>query len=333
MTYFLNNKTDNEIVNQLIEGFVSAYSHKLERLPNTRTIIRKKIPANKVVILSGGGSGHEPAHIGYVGRNMLDGAIMGNIFEPPQPDEILKAIKATYNGMGTLLIIKNFDKDIYSFLEAERLALAENLKVAHVIVDDDCSIEKATFEKRKRGVAGTLFAHKVIGTAAELGSSVDELVELGRECILRTKTLGVAFSENNSIGNKHKQYALMENEMYFGIGIHGEPGYRKEAMKSSEHIALELTNKLIGQFPRGELREVALIVNGMGSTPLLELSVFLNHVVELLDIEDIHVSFKLLGNFMTSYKTSGLSLTLLNLFDDKLVYLLEAETDAFAWNY
>ncbi|UUX33431.1 dihydroxyacetone kinase subunit DhaK [Fundicoccus culcitae] len=333
MNYFLKDMGDNQIVDQLIDGFVAAYSHRIIRIPGSRIIQKLKPDKDKVVIISGGGSGHEPAHIGYVGDNMLDVAVMGNIFEPPTAAEVFQAIQASYNGHGTLLIIKNFEKDVASFLEGERMAIETGYVVDHVIVNDDCSIESATFEKRKKGVAGTIFIHKILGTASAQGLSLSELVALGNQTIQATKTLGVAFSGTKPIGDKPSQYSLKPNEMYFGIGIHGEPGYRIEEMKSSERIALELTNKLITQYERAELKSVAIIVNGLGSATLLELSIFLNHVMQLLDIADIAVEFKLLGNFMTSYNTNGLSLTFLNLFDAKILDLLQEDTNAFAWKH
>lgn len=333
MNYFLDNKSDYEIVEELIQGITSSYSHLIHRLERTHTVVRNNIDQDKVVLISGGGSGHEPAHIGYLGKNMLDVAVIGEIFEPPTAAEIYQAIKATYNGQGSLLIIKNFDKDVKAFLQAEEMAVAEGMKVSHVIVNDDCSIERATFKKRRRGVAGTVFVHKVLGSAAQAGMSLDELHALGESLIREIKTLGVAFSSNQTIGSKNKQYELKNNEMYFGIGIHGEPGYRIEEMKSSERIALELTNKLVSQYKRGYLNEVAILVNGLGATPLLNLAVFTNQVIQLLEIEDIQVSFKILGNFMTSYDTDGLSLTLLNIYDQQILDLLESQTDAISWNH
>ena len=323
--------SSGHIRQQLLAGIVYTYNDKLNWQPQTGIVTKKIIAENKVVLISGGGCGHEPAHIGYIGENMLDCAIMGAIFEPPTSGEILQAIEQTYNGCGTLLIIKNFEKDLASFLEAERLAKIKGLLVSHVIVDDDCSIESGSFEKRRRGVAGTVFVHKILGAAAAIGHSLDELQILGKQLISQIKTLGVAFSPASPIGMIPQQYELAENEMYFGIGIHGEPGYRIETMQSSERIAIELINKLKQQYPRNELNKAAVLVNGLGGIPLLELGIFMNDVQQLLDIEDIEVVYKRMGNFLTAYNTNGLSLTLLTVKEEKWIDYLNAPTDAFGW--
>ncbi|WP_207694414.1 hypothetical protein DOK67_0001011 [Enterococcus sp. DIV0212c] len=323
--------SNRQIRQQLLAGLAYTYNDKLNWQTKTGIVTKKSITDNKVVLISGGGCGHEPAHVGYIGENMLDCAVMGAIFEPPASAEILQAIEQTYNGCGTLLIIKNFEKDLASFLEAERLAIAKGLSVAHVIVDDDCSIESGTFKKRRRGVAGTVFVHKILGAAASEGKSLNELQALGEQLIPLIKTLGVAFSPASPIGIIPQQYELAEDEMYFGIGIHGEPGYRIETMQSSERIAIELVNKLKQQYDRKTLKQAAVLVNGLGGLPLLELGIFMNDVQQLLDIEDIEVVYKRMGNFLTAYNTNGLSLTLLTIKEEKWLEYLNAPTDAFGW--
>ncbi|GGC95421.1 dihydroxyacetone kinase subunit DhaK [Enterococcus wangshanyuanii] len=324
--------TGGQIRQQLLAGLTYTYNDTLNWQPETGIVTKKLINEQKVVLISGGGCGHEPAHVGYIGENMLDCAVMGPIFEPPSSSEILQAIEQTYNGYGTLLIIKNFEKDVKCFLEAERLAKEKGLHISHVIVDDDCSIESGTFEKRRRGVAGTVFVHKILGAAAAEGKTLDELRLLGETVIPLIKTLGVAFSPASPIGLIPQQYELAEDEMYFGIGIHGEPGYRIEKMQSSERIAIELVNKLKQQYAKDELKQAAVLVNGLGGTPSLELAVFMNDVQQLLDIEDITVAYKKMGNFLTAYNTHGLSLTLLNMKDQRWLNYLKTPTDAFGWN-
>lgn len=323
--------SSGQIRQQVLAGLTYTYNDTLTWHKQTGIVTKKTISKNKVVLISGGGCGHEPAHVGYIGENMLDCAVMGTIFEPPASSEILQAIEETYNGQGTLLIIKNFEKDLASFLEAERLAKAKGLTIAHVIVDDDCSIESGTLKKRRRGVAGTVLVHKILGAAASQGKSLDELQSLGEKLIPLIKTLGVAFSPASPIGVIPQQYELAEDEMYFGIGIHGEPGYRIETMQSSERIAIELVNKLKQQYAKKDLTQVAVLVNGLGNTPLLELGVFMNDVQQLMDIEDIQVVYKRMGNFLTAYNTNGLSLTLLAIKDDKWLDYLRIPTDAFGW--
>lgn len=323
--------SSSHIRQQLLAGIVYTYNDRLDWQTESGIVTKKNIADDKIVLISGGGCGHEPAHIGYIGKNMLDCAVMGSIFEPPTSNEILQAIEQTYNGHGTLLIIKNFEKDLTRFLEAERLAKVKGLLVSHVIVDDDCSIESGTFEKRRRGVAGTVFVHKILGAAASVGQSLDELQTLGETVIPMIKTLGVAFSPASPIGVIPQQYELAEDEMYFGIGIHGEPGYRIETMQSSERIAIELVNKLKQQYTKKELNKAAVLVNGLGGIPLLELGIFMNDVQQLLDIEDIEVVYKRMGNFLTAYNTHGLSLTLLIIKEKKWLEYLNTPTDAFGW--
>lgn len=329
MKQFIN--SSGHVQQQLLAGIAYSYKDKLKWISETGIFIKKNLSNQKVTLISGGGCGHEPAHIGYIGKNMLDCAVMGPIFEPPTSSEILKAIEETYNEQGTLLIIKNFEKDLINFLEAEKYAHDKGLRVAHVIVNDDCSIESTTFAKRRRGVAGTVLVHKILGAAASEGKTLEELTTLGNNLIPQIKTLGVAFSPASSIDGVKQKYELAKDEMYFGIGIHGESGYRIEKMKSSERVAIELVNKLTKQFNKLDLLHTALLVNGLGSTPLLELSIFMNDVQQLLDIEDIQVDFQRIGNFLTAYNTEGLSLSLLALTDPNWVNYLNQPTDAFGW--
>ncbi|WP_446450381.1 dihydroxyacetone kinase subunit DhaK [Tuanshanicoccus lijuaniae] len=324
--------SDNEIIiDNLIKGFTNTYDHITINKKSKRVVQNKTILKNKVILIGGGGSGHEPAHIGYIGVNMLDVAVVGDIFEPPTLADIMIAIRETYNGHGTLLIIKNFEKDLDVFLKAECIARKEGFLVDHVIVTDDCSVKHSTFIQRKRGVAGTILVHKILGTASKKGYTLDQIKNLGDRVINEIKTIGVAFSSNDSIGNIKKQYDLHDDEMYFGIGIHGEPGYRKEKNQSSERIAVELFNKLNQQFYPLKLDKIALLVNGLGGASLLDLSIFMAHITELLDIENISPVYKLLGNFLTSYNTNGLSLTFLNIIDDDWIKLLNEPTNAFGW--
>lgn len=333
MSHLIKYSDDKMIIDNLIKGFITTYEHITLNKRSDRVVQCSRLSKNKVTLISGGGSGHEPAHIGYLGTNMLDAVVVGNIFEPPAIEDILTAIKETYNERGTLLIIKNFEKDLDVFLGAERIARKQGYIVDHVIVTDDCSVEHNTFKQRRRGVAGTILVHKILGAASKQGYSLDDLKILGERVINEIKTIGVAFSSNDSIGKIEKQYDLQDDEMYFGIGIHGEPGYRKEKNQSSERIAVELFNKLAQQYYPTKLENIALLVNGLGGAALLELTIFMGHIIELLDIENISIHFKMLGNYLTSYNTNGLSLTFLNLIEDEWVKLLKMPTNAFGWTH
>ena len=330
MNRFIRSKP--QIQKQIFAGFAYTYHDRLRWIPRTGIFLKRELPTNKVILLSGGGSGHEPSHIGYIGKNMLDGAIMGSIFEPPSAEEIFRGIKASYNGHGTILIIKNFAKDAQNFLQAQTWAAEAGMKVDHLLVSDDCSIESDTFIKRRRGVAGTIFVHKLLGAASEELLSLKQLKELGEQIVPRIKTLGVAFAPPSPIAHIRQQYHLASDELAFGIGIHGESGYRTEKIHSSERIDIELVNKLSKQFSKAELKDIALLVNGLGAIPLLELAIFMNDVQQLLEIEEIRASFKKMGNFLTAYDTDGLSLSFFSLKNQKWQEYLHLPTDAFGWH-
>ena len=201
-------------------------------------------------MISGGGSGndHDPAHFGYVGSGMLSASVSGPIFIPPNATEILKAIKEVNSEMGTLLIIKNFEADVTAFLEADKLAKEACLLVNHVIVNDDCSIEEGSYKKRRRGVEGTIFVEKILGTAAQSGMTLSELKMLGEEVILATNTLGVALASGQEVGSEAEIFHLEKCQISFGIGIHCEAGYREETFFSSEYLSNEFINKLLAQY-------------------------------------------------------------------------------------
>ncbi|MEG2937489.1 MAG: dihydroxyacetone kinase subunit DhaK, partial [Vagococcus sp.] len=243
MTQIINKPKDT--VSQVLNGVAFIHQDKLERVKNTGIIKYKNIKKNQVAVISGGGSGHEPAHFGYVGSGMLSASVSGPIFIPPKATEILKAIKEVNSEMGTLLIIKNFEADVTAFLEAEKLAKEAGLLVEHVIVNDDCSIEEGSYKKRRRGVAGTIFVEKILGAAAQSGMTLSELKMLGEEVILATNTLGVALASGKEVGSEAEIFHLEKGQISFGIGIHGEAGYREETFFSSEYLANELINKLL----------------------------------------------------------------------------------------
>lgn len=320
-----------QIVSQMLSGLLYANEEHLSGIQDTGVVYRKKASPGKVAIVSGGGSGHEPAHTGFVGAGMLAACICGPIFEPPTSEEILAGIKIADQGVGVLLIIKNFEKDVANFLAAKEQALKAGYQVEHVIVNDDCSIDEHTFKKRRRGVAGTIFVQKILAAAAEEEYSLTQLKELGQHIVMATNTLGVALSPSVVPGENTLRFQLAENEISFGIGIHGEPGYRTEPLHSSERLAIELVNKLKSQFKWQKGDQFAMMVNGLGGTPLMELFVFSNDVRRLLALEGIDVSFKKVGNYMTSNDMAGLSLTFLKLAEPEWLRWLEAPADTYAW--
>ena len=329
MTQIINKPKDT--VSQVLNGVAFIHQDKLERVKNTGIIKYKNIKKNQVAVISGGGSGHEPAHFGYVGSGMLSASVSGPIFIPPKTTEILKAIKEVNSEMGTLLIIKNFEADVTAFLEAEKLAKEVGLLVEHVIVNDDCSIEEGSYKKRRRGVAGTIFVEKILGAAAQSGMTLGELKMLGEEVILATNTLGVALASGKEVGSEAEIFHLEKGQISFGIGIHGEAGYREETFFSSEYLANELINKLLAQYRDFPVERIGLMINGLGATTVMEQYIFANDVKRLLQLEGIEVVFQKSGDFMTSTNMAGISLTFLALKEDKWLDYLKEETDAFAW--
>lgn len=329
MTQIINKPKDT--VSQVLNGVAFIHQDKLERVKNTGIIKYKNIKKNQVAVISGGGSGHEPAHFGYVGSGMLSASVSGPIFIPPKATEILKAIKEVNSEMGTLLIIKNFEADVTAFLEAEKLAKEAGFLVDHVIVNDDCSIEEGSYKKRRRGVAGTIFVEKILGAAAQSGMTLGELKMLGEEVILATNTLGVALASGKEVGSEAEIFHLEKGQISFGIGIHGEAGYREETFFSSEYLANELINKLLAQYRDFPVERIGLMINGLGATTVMEQYIFANDVKRLLQLEGIEVVFQKSGDFMTSTNMAGISLTFLALKEDKWLDYLKEETDAFAW--
>lgn len=321
----------SQIVNEMVSGFIKVHQDRIYQVPDTNVIARKEKEMSKTALLSGGGSGHEPAHAGFVGRGMLNGAVCGQVFTSPTPDQIFEGIKAVHQGGGVLLVVKNYSGDVMNFDMAKDLAEMEDIEVASVLVDDDIAVEDSTYTQGKRGVAGTIFVHKILGAYAEDGMPLQELAEEGKEVVRQLKTIGVALSGATVPEVGKPGFTLAENELEFGVGIHGEPGYKREAMKSSKEIAEELVNKLKAAFDWQPGERFALMVNGLGGTPLMEQYVFVNDVLERLDQEGVVVPFSKVGNYMTSLEMNGVSLTLLKLVKDEWQQALERPVDVFNW--
>lgn len=294
-------------------------------------IIHKK-NENQVSLISGGGSGHEPAHFGYVGDGMLTASVNGEVFLPPSAEAVLEAIKKTDTGKGVLLIVKNFARDITVFSQAKKEAKRLGHQVEMIIVTDDHSIENdISYNKRHRGVAGTILVHKIVGSCAKKGMSLTDLKIIGDTIINNLYTLGVALTPARLPGNEIPSFTLADGEVYFGVGIHGEEGYRKEPFISSEQLAIELINKLRRLNNWAPHEKFALLVNGLGSTPLMEQYVFANDLRRLFNLEQLDIAFVKVGTHLTSYNMNGISLTLLKIADDQWIDALNQPTDASHW--
>lgn len=319
------------VVDEMIKGMVFAYDDLVERLPETNVVHRKNSKNGKVGLVSGGGSGHEPAHAGFVGQGMLSAAVCGEVFTSPTPDQILEAIKASDEGNGVFMVIKNYSGDIMNFEMAKDLADMEDIPVDFVVVDDDIAVEDSTYTAGKRGIAGTVLVHKILGAAAEEGASLSEIKELADKLVPAIKSIGVALSPATNPEVGKPGFEIGDDEIEFGVGIHGEPGYRREKLQPSKDLASELIHQLKKEFQWSSDEQYALLINGMGATPLMEQFVFTNDVRELLSAEGITLAFKKVGDYMTSIDMAGVSITLLKLEDTKWVDYLTAPVNTISW--
>ncbi|OJG47025.1 dihydroxyacetone kinase, DhaK subunit [Enterococcus hermanniensis] len=313
----------------MLAGIVNSYPQLVHRVDDSRVII-KNVEKKQVGLVSGGGSGHEPAHAGFVGEGMLSAAVLGDVFTSPTPDQIEIAIEHADQGAGVLLIVKNYTGDILNFEMAKDLAEMNDIDVKMVVVDDDIAVEDSTYTAGKRGVAGTILVHKILGDAAKNGTNLADLKTLGDQVVAAIKTIGVALKAATVPEVGKPGFLLAENEIEFGVGIHGEPGYRREKLQSSMTLAKELVNKLLVSYKQ-KPQEIGVLVNGMGGTPLMEQFIFINDVLNLLKQENIQVAFHKVGNYMTSIDMQGLSLTFIDLTDTKWQAALTSPVKTISW--
>lgn len=324
------NKPEN-IVTEMLDGLAYVHNDLVHRVEGFDIIARNEQVAGQVGLISGGGSGHEPAHAGFVGDGMLSAAIAGAVFTSPTPDQILEAIKEADQGAGVFMVVKNYSGDIMNFEMAQELAEMEGIEVASVVVDDDIAVENSLYTQGRRGVAGTIFVHKILGHAAREGKSLAEIKDLADKIVPNIHTIGLALSGATVPEVGKPGFVLAEDEIEYGIGIHGEPGYRKESMQPSRQLAEELTGKLLESFDTKSGDRYALLINGMGATPLMEQYVFANDVASLLRDAGLEVIYRKLGNYMTSIDMAGLSLTLMKIEDDAWLEALESPVKTIAW--
>lgn len=320
-----------QIVDDMLQGLAYMHDDLVERLDGYNVIVRKAEKTGKVALVSGGGSGHEPSHAGFVGEGMLSAAICGAVFTSPTPDQILEAIKAADEGAGVFMVIKNYSGDIMNFEMAQELAEMEGIDVASVVVDDDIAVENSLYTQGRRGVAGTILVHKILGHAAREGKSLADIKALADELVLNIKTIGLALSGATVPEVGKPGFVLEDDEFEYGVGIHGEPGYKKEKLQSSSVLAQELVTKLADSFDMSAGQHYGVLVNGLGATPLMEQYVFANDVAKLLAEKDVTVSFKKIGDYMTSTDMAGLSLTLIKLDKDEWTEALQSDVITPAW--
>lgn len=329
MVFIRNRQTT--IIEEYMDGFCRT-NVEVKKVSGFPIVLQKMQDGQSVPIISGGGSGHEPAHVGFVGKGMLTAVVYGEIFMPPTTEEVLAAIRAVDKGKGVFLIVKNFEADLLSFGKAIEMARQEGIAVKYIVSHDDISVDtKNNFRMRHRGLAGTILLHKILGAAALSGYDLNALEQLGLSIATEIATIGFATKLTYLPNAALPLFDLEEGQISFGIGIHGEEGYRTVAFESSEQLANEIVNKLKLKFRWNEGEEYILLVNNLGSMSEIEQGIFLNDICQFLELEGLKISFIKTGKFMTSLDMGGISVTLCRVKDQKWLDFLQAPTTALAW--
>ena len=318
-----------QVENEMVLGMAKAYPQYVRKLDCGNVVVRANRKEGKVALISGGGSGHEPAHGGYVGEGMLDAAVSGAVFTSPTPDQIYEGIKAVATDQGVLMVIKNYTGDVMNFEMAGEMAQMEGIKVAQVVVNDDVAVKDSLYTVGRRGVAGTVFVHKIAGAKAEAGASLEEVQAVAQKVIDNVRTMGMAIRPCTVPAAGQPGFELNDDEMEVGIGIHGEPGTHREPLKKADEIVDLLLEKILADLDYSG-KDVAVMINGSGATPLMELFIVNNRVSDVLAEKGIKVYKTLVGEYMTSIEMEGFSISLLRL-DDELKELLDAKADTPAF--
>ncbi len=318
------------VVDEALDGMAAAHSDLLTLHRNPTFVTRVGGPvAGKVALVSGGGSGHEPMHVGYVGAGMLDAAVPGAMFTSPTPDQILEATKAVDGGVGVLHIVKNYTGDVLNFEMAAELAQAEGLEVAAVVVDDDVAVQDSTWTAGRRGVGGTVLLEKIAGAAAARGDDLASVTAIATRVNASVRSMGMAVRACTVPHAGEPSFNLAEDEMEIGIGIHGEPGRETRKLAPADEIVQILLDAIVDDLPFGSGDATLLFVNGMGGTPEVELYLAYNSARKYLAAKGIEVRRSLVGNYITALEMQGMSITLLKL-DDEFVELWDAPVHTVA---
>ena len=319
----------DKVEDQMIQGMVKAYPQYLRKLDCGNVVVRANKKEGKVALISGGGSGHEPAHGGYVGTGMLDAAVAGAVFTSPTPDQVYEGIKAIDAGAGVLMVIKNYTGDVMNFEMAADMARDEGIKVAQVVVNDDVAVKDSLYTVGRRGVAGTVFVHKIAGAMAETGADLDAVQAVAQKVVDNVRTMGAAIEPCTVPAAGKPGFELAEDEMEVGIGIHGEPGTHREKIKTADEITDLLLDQILADLDYTG-SEVAVMINSSGATPLMELFIINNRVADVLAEKGVKVYKTFVGEYMTSIEMAGFSISLLKL-DGQLKELLDAHADTPAF--
>lgn len=321
------------VVKEMLEGMADVNGDLVKVNFSPNFVYRKDAPVKgKVSIISGGGSGHEPLHAGYVGYGMLDAACPGDVFTSPTPDQMYEAAKKVNGGAGVLFIVKNYTGDVMNFDMAKDLLKNDGIKVESIVVNDDVAVENSTYTAGRRGVAGTVFVEKIVGAAAEEKKSLEELKKLGEKVIANVRTIGIALRPCTVPAAGKPTFTLEEDEFEFGIGIHGEPGRKRLKVKKADEIVEMMMNAIFDDIKLGSNEDVAVIVNGMGGTPLMELYIVARKALSMLKDKHANIYKSFIGNYTTSLEMQGASLTVLKLDDEMKKYLdAKVHTPALRW--
>jgi dihydroxyacetone kinase-like protein len=316
----------DDLLAESLDGFAAAHADIVVLGAERQFVRRRQLTPGKVALISGGGSGHEPLHSGFVGLGMLDAACPGQVFTSPTPDQMLAAAQAVDGGAGTLFIVKNYSGDMMNFQMAAEMLDSEN---ATVIVNDDVAVENSTYTTGRRGVAGTLVVEKVVGAAAERGLNLAALKALGDAVNKATASMGVALTSCTVPAAGKPTFQIGSDEMEMGVGIHGEPGRRRVKLASADEIAAELTGSILKDLSLKRGQEVLLLVNGFGGTPTMELYLMVNAARKVLDGAGVKVVRHLTGSYVTSLEMAGCSITV-TATDAELLALWDAPVHAAA---
>lgn len=318
------------LIEEMIDGFVKSHEKKIKRV-SERSVAKKEAPINgKVGVVSGGGSGHLPAFMGYIGKGALDAVAVGDIFSSPSVDHIYETIKAADGGEGVLCCIGNFSGDIMNFEMATEMAEEDGIDVKTVVINDDVASAPKKKMENRRGVAGEVIIWKLAGAMAERGYNLNEMKEIADEALYNTRSMGVAHKPCIVPTNGEPSFKLEEGEMEIGVGHHGEPGIRKEMMKTNDEITEDLLNIVLEDLPYKEGDEVVVLVNGLGATSPLEMYISYRKVYNMLKDKGINIAKNYIGEFFTSQEMAGYSITLTKV-NEKLKKLFADECDAVSF--
>jgi dihydroxyacetone kinase-like protein len=311
------------VVDEMLQGMEKAHSGLIRVIPEHSIVVRADAPVSgKVALISGGGSGHEPTHGGFVGPGMLDAACAGSVFTSPTPDQMLEATKAVDGGAGVFYVVKNYTGDVLNFEMAGELAEAEGIQTDYVVTNDDVAVEDSTYTSGRRGIAGTIFVHKICGAAADDGKDLAGIKELAERVNGNVRSMGMALTSCTPPEAGEPIFQIGDDEMEIGMGIHGEPGIERKTIEPASKIVDQMLEKILGDSVDFSGSEVAVMVNGMGGTPIMELYIAFSHVADVLEREGVSIyRMPYVGDYMTSLEMAGFSITLLKLDDEMKSYL------------